>query len=182
MHRIIIAATILFCLAEFVSADDTRDVFYPGRLVLEADHDVICLPADIRGIVFDTVRDSTEVSNPPAWSFLGPLHVDSLLTRNARIPLERPAQLEGIRLGPPEMLNILWELRVRVFFKSYPDRVPEDTLRWDSDHGKWQKLPDLSRFYRILFSEEYPLDSAKARFSAVPQVGAGRVGIPAVDD
>ena len=156
-----------------------RQPFYPGRAVIEADRDVISLPDNIRGIVFDTLLDTNSTRNLPRWSFLGPLRVDSLITRQERVPLERQSQLKGITLGPAELLNIFSDIRVRVFFKSYPDRVPADTLFWDGVREQWHILPDMSRFYRILFPENYPLDSAMNRLRTVPGVDVGRVGIPA---
>lgn len=156
-----------------------REQFYPGRAVIEADRDVISLPYNIRGIVFDTLHDSGDSRDLPKWSFLGPLRVDSLVTRHGRMPLEHQSQLDGITLGPAELLNVFGEIRVRTFFKSYPNRVPADTLGWDSDRMQHYNLPDLSRYYRILFSEDYPLDSAMKQFRKVLEVGVGRVGIPA---
>lgn len=155
-----------------------RELFYQGRAVIEADRDLISLPHNIRGIVFDTVLDTNNTRNMPRWSFLGPLRVDSLLTRHGRVPLERQSQLVGISLGPEALLYVFSEIRVRTFFKSYPDRVSEDTLGWDSDRMQHYILPDMSRFYRILFSEDYPLDSAMKRLQTVPEVAIGRVGIP----
>ncbi|MCK4373208.1 MAG: hypothetical protein KAW61_08670 [candidate division Zixibacteria bacterium] len=156
-----------------------RQPFYPGRAVIEADSNLISLPYNIKGIVFDTLHDIGDSQNLPKWSFLGPLRVDSLITRQGRVPLERQSQLKGITLGPAELLSVFSDIRVRTFFKSYPDRVPADTLFWDSVREQWHILPDMSRFYRILFPENYPLDSAMYRLRTVPGVGVGRVGIPA---
>jgi len=161
------------------AAGGDRQLFYPGRAVIEVDCYRISLPDNVRGIVFDTLRNIRNTHNLPKWSFLGPLRVDSLVTRQGRVPLERQSQLDGIILGPAELLNVFSDVRVRTLFKSYPDRVPEDTLLPDRVRVQQHTPQSRSRFYRIDFSQSDPLDSAIKKLQSVPGVGVGYVGIPA---
>lgn len=180
-----VTATIDTIIILLLVSGARADVF-PGQAAFDADRTIITMPYDLAALVFDTSDCGGCCDSVPAWRFIGSLKADSVIyfvrgqggpSHYVAVPLTDSSQLEGVRIGSPDLVLVLEQINVIRLHRRFPGFNPEDTLKWDPIRLKWHHLRDMSRHYRIVFDDTLRVDSVVSWLKQVPGLARPH-GIP----
>ncbi len=158
---------LIFCLFNMSHAEDT---WQPGIVRFETDSSTLFIPHEIWGMIFDTSDCDNHRTGLPKWRFIGNLKIDSIMYMDSTVPFMEAIQLEAVHIGSSELLQIMAESKTHKLQRMYPWILPHDTLFWDSIRVKWHTEPDLSRRFKIIFTENVSVDSVSGLLDSIPTI------------
>ena len=161
-----LACTVLTCALVLANPERSIADVYSGRAAIMADESVISIRYGVKGLVFDTTCSSCK-SQYPEWMFLGNTKVDSIISFTDTHALTESSDMEGISVNSEELLAVLAANNVYRLMKSFPRRIPSDSLYWNEKRAEWKVLPDLTKHYYIEFDTTVGVQGVVDQLSAV---------------
>ena len=183
--RIVAVVILTFSLAYLpkTARADSTDMIVDGRAFFQADQSLIAIKLGINGLVFDTSDCPNCESQLPVWRFIGDLKVDSIVQSDwSKVALTDESQMDSVSINSVGLQDALKDINVYELIKMFPNRVPADTLFWDSIRVKRHIIPDLSVYYEIRYSDTTEYDAVLQKLLPVTNIGGiGPVQMPVED-
>ena len=103
----------------FVLSDISSLPVSNGVVEIKIDESKLSWDPDEDGLVFDTASCVNCRASYSAWSFLGNMHVESVMNVFTTEPLLRESQLEEVILRSVDLFDVLWEIRAHKMIRRF---------------------------------------------------------------
>jgi hypothetical protein len=166
VFKTIVAVTLLFGVSLSGGEGDNSEYYYHDRV-----RSLISIKLGVTGVVFDTSDWSDSRGQLPEWRFMGNLKVDSLIVNGySKVALTQESHMESVFFNSWELCEAFDKINARSLIKTFPNRVPEDTIYENAFRGEEHKVGDLSVFYEVRYDSLISYDSVSQILSGVPKL------------
>jgi Peptidase family C25/Subtilase family/FlgD Ig-like domain len=145
--------------------------FEKGKIRFSAPQNVIEMPANRAGLVFDASKCENCRDSLPSYRFLGSLKIDSIINVGSVTRLSSLEQSREIIIKDEKLITAIAKLNPYKLVRRFTNFVPDDTLYWDTLLHEWKIFPDMSVHYTLFFHDSLDLDTAASWLSGITDVG-----------
>lgn len=170
------AALIVLLSFTLCAASTLGEEVYPGVIRIKALHSIINMPANVTELVF--ADDSNDKGVFAEWQMLSSGLVVNSIKYEGKLVSVSEDLMTKFSLSE-ELAVALKENKILALRRSFEGTVPYDTIAWNKYRHEYVKVPDVSVYYDINFSEDIDPFEVVELFSEIPGLDEVEVaGIP----
>jgi len=141
-----------------------------GRATIQINHEHLFFQQGVSAIIFDTSDCEGCKESYPSYRVMGDLILDSIVVDDTTYPITSQSQLSGTYINSDSLLTIFKQLNIYALVRTCKRCIPNDTVKWDTIRGKWQYLPDLSKYFDVFFDSNMIIGTALEQLRSAPEI------------